>query len=66
MAKIWLARIELILADPKIHAKKFHHPAKKPTTLEYLDGVVIDAQWYTPLDDGTALASSAMQAAIIQ
>ena len=47
------------------HAKKFQKPAKKPQTRPYLPAV-IEAQWYTPPEDGIADASSARDAAIKQ
>jgi hypothetical protein len=45
MASTSFARIEDIEADPKIHARTFHQPAKKPTNFEYLGDDVAVAQW---------------------
>jgi hypothetical protein len=43
--RIWFASIELMLAEPKIHANRFHQPLMKPTNLEYFDPAVTLAQW---------------------
>ena len=53
-------------ALPRIHASKFHQPAKKPTIRPHLGPGVTLAQAYTPAEDGMAEASSAMEAATIQ
>lgn len=54
-------RIEAIEVAPKIHAKQFHHPAKKPHGRPYFPAVT-EAQWYTPLAEGIPDASSARDA----
>lgn len=53
-------------ADPKIQAKTFHQPARKPRNFEYLGPDVAVAQWYTPAEDGMLDANSAMHAPTIQ
>jgi hypothetical protein len=66
MARTSFASIDDIEADPKIHARTFHHPARKPTNFAYLGDDVAVAQWYTPAEDGILDANSAIQAATIQ
>jgi len=53
-------------AAPKVQAKVFHHPAYQPHMRPYFGPAVMDAQWYTPAEDGIAEASSARQAEISQ
>ena len=55
-------RFHLSYVNPH-HAKKFQKPAKKPQTRPYWPAV-IEAQWYTPPEEGIADASSARDAAI--
>ena len=75
------ATISAVPVTPRIQARKFHHPAKKPHTLPY-GPAVTEAQLYTnhmlelwdlvtavytpPPDEGIAEASSAIEAAISQ
>ena len=44
MARISFATMDDIEAAPNTQARKFHHPAKKPTNLEYLGAAVNEAQ----------------------
>lgn len=44
----------------------YYHPAKYPRTRPYVLPPVMQAQWYTPADEGIAEAISAMHAAIMK
>jgi hypothetical protein len=62
IATVTFAGMEMIEARSKIQPKKLSQPQKKPIILPHFAPGVIEAQWYTPPDEGTELASSAIEA----